>query len=120
VSLHFGQITDIADVITFAVLIHMFVLHFSSAEIFDSLECFENRAAVGAAPTDVIDLSAARILIKGLDEPGDVQRMNDSWMPSVGQAYRSLRDDRAALAPALPTPFGFKLAGNVRSNVYTG
>ena len=36
----------------------------------------------------------------------------DSWMPNVGQAYRSLRDERAALAPALPTPFGFKLAGN--------
>src|SRR5437016_5068696 len=36
----------------------------------------------------------------------------DSWMPSVGQAYRLLRDERAALAPAMPTPFGFKLAGN--------
>src|SRR5882724_9215620 len=40
------------------------------------------------------------------------KRAVDSWMPSVGQAYRSLRDERAALAPALPTPFGFKLAGN--------
>jgi FkbM family methyltransferase len=40
------------------------------------------------------------------------KRAVDTWMPSVGQAYRSLRDERAALAPALPTPFGFKLAGN--------
>jgi FkbM family methyltransferase len=40
------------------------------------------------------------------------KRAVDSWMPSVAQAYRSLRDERAALAPALPTPFGFKLAGN--------
>src|ERR1035441_8909471 len=40
------------------------------------------------------------------------KRAVDSWMPSVGQAYRSLRDERAALAPALPTPFEFKLAGN--------
>jgi FkbM family methyltransferase len=40
------------------------------------------------------------------------KRAVDSWMPSVGQAYRSLRDEHSALAPALPTPFGFKLAGN--------
>ena len=40
------------------------------------------------------------------------KRAVDSWMPSVGQAYRSLRDERAALAPGLATPFGFKLAGN--------
>jgi FkbM family methyltransferase len=36
----------------------------------------------------------------------------DSCMPSVGQAYRSLRNERAALAPAMTTPFGFELAGN--------
>jgi FkbM family methyltransferase len=40
------------------------------------------------------------------------KRAVDSWMPSLGQAYRSLRDERAALAPAPLTPFGFKLAGN--------
>ncbi|MBI3704987.1 MAG: FkbM family methyltransferase [Rhizobiales bacterium] len=37
----------------------------------------------------------------------------DSWLPGVGRAYRSMRDERAALAPPVPTPFGFKLAGNV-------
>ena len=36
----------------------------------------------------------------------------DSWLPGVGRAYRSMRDERAALAPPVPTPFGFKLAGN--------
>jgi FkbM family methyltransferase len=40
------------------------------------------------------------------------KRAVDSWMPSVGRAYRSLREERAALAPAVLTPFGFKLAGN--------
>jgi FkbM family methyltransferase len=40
------------------------------------------------------------------------KRAVESWMPSVGEVYRSLRDERAALAPALTTPFGFKLAGN--------
>lgn len=42
----------------------------------------------------------------------------DSWAPSVGQAYRRLRDERAALVPGLPTPFGFNLAGN--SSMATG
>lgn len=37
----------------------------------------------------------------------------DSWLPGIGRAYRSVRDERAALAPPVPTPFGFKLAGNV-------
>lgn len=36
----------------------------------------------------------------------------DSWAPSVGQAYRLLRDERTALVPGAPTPFGFSLAGN--------
>jgi FkbM family methyltransferase len=36
----------------------------------------------------------------------------DSWTPSLGQAYRVLRDQRAASSPAIPTPFGFSLAGN--------
>jgi FkbM family methyltransferase len=37
----------------------------------------------------------------------------DTWLPSIGRAYRSIRDERAAMAPPVPTPFGFKLAGNV-------
>ncbi len=36
----------------------------------------------------------------------------DSWAPGLGQAYRRLRDERAALVPGVPTPFGFDLAGN--------
>lgn len=36
----------------------------------------------------------------------------DSWLPSVGRAYRSMRDERAAIGTPIPTPFGFKLAGN--------
>ena len=37
----------------------------------------------------------------------------DTWLPSIGRAYRSIRDESAAMAPPVPTPFGFKLAGNV-------
>ena len=37
----------------------------------------------------------------------------DTWLPSIGRAYRSIRDERAATAPPVPTSFGFKLAGNV-------
>lgn len=40
------------------------------------------------------------------------RHMIDSWLPGVGRAYRRMRDERAALAPPIPTPFGFKLAGN--------
>ncbi len=36
----------------------------------------------------------------------------DSWLPAIGRTYRSMRDKRAALAAPVPTPFGFKLAGN--------
>jgi FkbM family methyltransferase len=37
----------------------------------------------------------------------------DSWFPGIGRAYRSMRDERASLASPVPTPYGFKLAGNV-------
>src|SRR5437016_1646842 len=36
------------------------------------------------------------------------KRAVDTWMPSVGQAYRSLRDERPAWSPALQTTFFFK------------
>lgn len=36
----------------------------------------------------------------------------DSWAPAFGLAYRRLRDYRAVRRPAVPTPFGFTLAGN--------
>lgn len=36
----------------------------------------------------------------------------DSWLPSVGRVYRSMRDESATFASPLRTPFGFKLAGN--------
>src|SRR5665213_744133 len=38
--------------------------------------------------------------------------MADSCMPSLLHAYRRLRDERAASAPSVPTPFGFSLTGN--------
>ena len=36
----------------------------------------QDRDAVGAAAADVIDLAAARVLDEGVDEAGDVQRMD--------------------------------------------
>ena len=36
----------------------------------------------------------------------------DSCAPTAGQAYRRFRDERVALLPSVPTPFGFNLAGN--------
>src|SRR6266568_3770368 len=54
----------------------MFVQHSLPAEIFNSLECFEDRATVGPAPADVVDLRAAGILIESVDKPGDVKGMN--------------------------------------------
>lgn len=40
------------------------------------------------------------------------RRFVDAWLPDVGHAYRQLRDQRAAAAPFVDTPFGFKLTGN--------
>jgi FkbM family methyltransferase len=36
----------------------------------------------------------------------------DSWLPEVGHTLRQLRDRRAATAPFVDTPYGFRLAGN--------
>jgi len=36
----------------------------------------------------------------------------DSWIPGIGYVYRRLRDERSTLLDPMPTPFGFKLAGN--------
>jgi FkbM family methyltransferase len=40
------------------------------------------------------------------------RRIVDAWLPGLGHAYRHLRDKRAAAAPLVDTPFGFKLSGN--------
>jgi FkbM family methyltransferase len=40
------------------------------------------------------------------------RRIVDAWLPELGHAYRHLRDKRAAAAPLVDTPFGFKLTGN--------
>jgi FkbM family methyltransferase len=41
-----------------------------------------------------------------------VKRLVIAWMPGLGRVYRLLRDELAAMAPGVPTPFGFNLAGN--------
>lgn len=36
----------------------------------------------------------------------------ESWAPGVSKAYRRLQEERLALRPGVPTPFGFNLAGD--------
>src|SRR5579864_6199987 len=90
----------------------MFVQHFVPAEIFDFLERFQNRATVGAASPDVVDLRAARILIESLDEPGDVQGVNvvahlfalvavDFVKPALEVAFDQVAEKSVQLDPAV-------------------
>lgn len=76
VRLHFGKIADVADVVAGAVLIHVFVIHFLAAQRRRVFKRFENGNAVGTAAADVIDLAATRILVEGMNEARDVERMD--------------------------------------------
>src|SRR5437867_562446 len=73
---HFGQIADVADVITLAVPIDVLPLHELTADGGDALERLEDRDAVPAAAAEVIDFSYTWAGKEGVDESSDVQRVN--------------------------------------------
>jgi len=63
-------------VIARAVLFDVFVFHLSARHGSRTLKSLENGNDVRSASTDIINLAAPWVLGKGMNEPGDVQRMN--------------------------------------------
>ena len=58
--------------ITFAVFVDIFELHFLARGAFSHLECLEDGARVAAAAAHVVDFSAPRLGNKQLDKPGKI------------------------------------------------
>lgn len=52
------------------------VTHRRSGHLFDHFECFQDRATVRLASTNVVDLSATRLSKEDLDEPRHIHAVN--------------------------------------------
>ena len=73
---HFGEIGNVADMISFPVFIDVGGEHFLAREFFDSSKGFQNGATVGAATAEIIDLTRARFFKKCGDKMGHIQRVD--------------------------------------------
>src|SRR5215471_8122093 len=71
-----AQVTDVADMISSAVLLDVFVFHLLARHGSGAVKCFEDRNAVRTAPAAVIGLAAPRILGKSVNEPDQIQLVN--------------------------------------------
>ena len=70
-----GEIGDVADMVPEAV---GFLVRPAEAvaHVFEDVDRLQDRDAVGSAAAQVIDLPAARILMEGQEQPGDVAAMD--------------------------------------------
>lgn len=75
-SPHLGEVADVADVVAFAVFVDVFPAHGFAGEGCDFVEGFEDGDAVGPAPADVVDLSAAWVFEEGVHEADDVEAVD--------------------------------------------
>ena len=76
VGAHFGEIGNVADMISFPVFIDVGGEHFLAREFFDSGKGFKNGAAVASASAEIIDLARARFFKKCGDKTGHIQRVD--------------------------------------------
>jgi hypothetical protein len=76
VSLHFGEVADVADVVTLAILVDVFPAHGFAGKGGDFFEGFEDGDAIGAATADVVDLAAAGVFKEGVHEADDIQAVD--------------------------------------------
>src|SRR5215469_595631 len=76
VFLHFAQIAVVTDVIANPVLIDVPPVHLSAGDIGSHAECFQNRAGVGFAAAEIIDLGNTRRLPELIHEAGHILGMN--------------------------------------------
>ena len=70
---HFAKVAVIADVIAFAVLVGIGVLHFFAGIPGDEVKGFKDGATVVFSAAEVIDFTALGRLDKGPHEAGDVE-----------------------------------------------
>ena len=71
-----GKVAQVTDVIAFAVLVDVVVSHLLAGKGRDFFERLEDGTTVLASSADVVDLTAARLFVKGVDEAGDIEGMD--------------------------------------------
>jgi hypothetical protein len=76
VGAHFGEIGNVADMISFPVFIDVGGEHFLARKFFDSGKGLKNGAAVASASAEIIDLARARFFKKCGDKTGHIQRVD--------------------------------------------
>lgn len=62
--------------ITFAILVDIFIQHLPARNSFDHVERLINRAAVSTSASEVVHLTASWVLDERMDESCDIQGMN--------------------------------------------
>ena len=73
---HFGEIGNVADVVPFPVFVDVGREHLLARKFYDPSKSLQNRAAVGTASTQVIDLARARFFKKCGYKAGYIQRVD--------------------------------------------
>jgi hypothetical protein len=76
VSLHFGQIAVITDVVATPVFVNISRELFSAAEFLDQGKGLKNGAGVALPSPKVIDFAAPGGVIKGINKPGNIFGVN--------------------------------------------
>ena len=71
-TLKAGEVADVANVVTLAVLIDVFVGHLLSGQLLDLVKSFQDRTRILAPTTEVIHLTIAGVLVDFLDGASDV------------------------------------------------
>src|SRR5262249_27356216 len=75
-SLHFGQVADVTDVVALAVPVDVFPDHFLARHLFGKSERLKDRTTVAATTAEVVNLTAARRFDETLDETHDISGMD--------------------------------------------
>src|SRR6478735_6670972 len=76
VALHLAEITDVTDVVSFAVLIHVLRAHGLAGHCARAIERFDDAAGVSSPAAEIVDFSTARSFDEGFDEGYDVVRVD--------------------------------------------
>jgi hypothetical protein len=73
---HLAQVRDITDMVTFTILIDVFVHHLLPRNGCDNFKCFQDRDGIIPAAADIIHFADPRFLQECIDEADDIQRMD--------------------------------------------
>ena len=72
----FGQVTDVADVVAFSVVLHVSVGYRAVEQVFQLLDTLQDRSTVGPAAPEVVDLTGPGVFGKSQKSSNHILTVN--------------------------------------------